>query len=220
IRGRGAKAFHLSGEEVRGKETAPPMSRRRKSPVPVCWCGARRAFARTRTGRAKSSSRRPTPPPCGRHPTGTSRECGIASSAPMGSEPWGPAIYRGRAGQAPKATRGAPKFKDGSDLSVSPVWHIEPGPANAPDTISAGVEPAALFRSDDRGETWQDIDSLNYHPTRKDWQPGGGGLCLYSVLVDPRNPRHLVIGISAVGAFETRDAGRTWTTENRGVRAE
>src|SRR5947208_9116090 len=78
-------------------------------------------------------------------------------SAPMGSEPWGPAIYRGRAGQEPKATRGAPKFKEGSGISVSRVWHIEPGPANAPDTIYAGVEPAALFRSDDRGETWQDI---------------------------------------------------------------
>src|SRR5881628_2798452 len=133
----------------------------------------------------------------------------VYASAPMGSEPWGPAIYRGRAGQEPKATRGAPKFKEGSDLSVSRVWHIEPGPANAPDTIYAGVEPAALFRSDDRGETWQDIDSLNYHPTRKDWQAGGGGLCLHSVLVDPRNPRHLVIGISAVGAFETRDGCRT-----------
>src|SRR5947199_9088369 len=144
----------------------------------------------------------------------------VYASAPMGSEPLGTAISRGQAGEEPKATRGAPKFKEGSDLSVSRVWHIEPGPANAPDTIYAGVEPAALFRSDDRGETWQDIDSLNYHPTRKEWQPGGGGLCLHSVLVDPRNPRHLVIGISAVGAFETRDAGRTWTTENRGVRAE
>src|SRR5947199_8519385 len=144
----------------------------------------------------------------------------LYSSARVGSERWGPAIYRGRAGPEPKATRRAPKFKEGSDLSVSRVWHIEPGPANAPDTIYAGVEPAALFRSDDRGETWQDIDSLNYHPTRKDWQPGGGGLCLHSVLVDPRNPRHLVIGLRAVGAFETRDGGRTWTTENRGGRGE
>src|SRR5207245_2893543 len=76
------------------------------------------------------------------------------------------------------------------------------------------------FRSDNRGETWHDLDTLNYHPTRKEWQPGGGGLCLHSVLVDPRNPRHLIVGISAVGSFETRDGGRSWTTENRGVRAE
>jgi len=83
----------------------------------------------------------------------------VYAAAPMGSEPWGPAIYRGRAGQEPKATQAAPKFKEGSDLSVSRVWHIEPGPSNAPDTIYAGVEPAALFRSDDRGDTWQDMDS-------------------------------------------------------------
>src|SRR2546422_1857272 len=143
----------------------------------------------------------------------------VYASAPMGSEPWGPAIYRGRAGEEPKATQASPKFKEGSDLSVSRVWHIEPGPSKTPDTIYAGVEPAALFRSDDRGDSWHDLDSLNYHPTRKEWQPGGGGLCLHSVLVDPRNARHLIVGISAVGAFETRDGGRSWTTENRGVRA-
>src|SRR5438445_13592486 len=61
----------------------------------------------------------------------------------------------------PKATKTAPKFKEGSDLSVSRIWHIEPGPSNAPDTIYAGVEPAALFRSDDRGDTWHDVESLN-----------------------------------------------------------
>src|SRR5438093_757622 len=144
----------------------------------------------------------------------------VYASAPMGSEPWGPAIYRGRAGEEPKATQASPKFKEGSDLSVSRVWHIEPGPSKTPDTIYAGVEPAALFRSDDRGDTWHDLDSLNHHPTRKEWQPGGGGLCLHSVLVDPRNARHLIVGISAVGAFETRDGGRSWTMENRGVRAE
>ena len=144
----------------------------------------------------------------------------VYASAPMGSEPWGPAIYRGRAEEEPKATQAFPKFKEGSDLSVSRIWHIEPGPSEAPDTIYAGAEPAALFRSDDRGDTWHDLGSLNYHTTRKEWQPGGGGLCLHSVLVDPRNARHLIVGISAVGAFETRDGGRSWTMENRGVRAE
>src|SRR5213594_1546878 len=129
----------------------------------------------------------------------------VYASAPMGSGPWGPAIYRGRAEEEPKATQAFPKFKEGSDLSVSRIWHIEPGPSEAPDTIYAGAEPAALFRSDDRGDTWHDLGSLNYHPTRKEWQPGGGGLCLHSVLVDPRNARHLIVGISAVGAFETRD---------------
>jgi hypothetical protein len=103
---------------------------------------------------------------------------------------------------------------------VSRVWHIEAGPEDDAETIYAGVEPAALFRSRDRGDTWEDIESLNYHPTRKDWQPGGGGLCLHSILVDPRKPKHLVVGISAVGAFESKDGGRSWSMENRGVRAE
>src|SRR5207247_10168334 len=66
----------------------------------------------------------------------------VYASAPMGSEPWGPAIYRGRAGEEPKATRAAPKIKQGSDLSVSRIWHIEPGTANASDKIHAGVDPA------------------------------------------------------------------------------
>ena len=143
----------------------------------------------------------------------------VYAAAPHFAEPWGPAVYRGRIGSEPKPTSSSPKFKEGSDLAVSRVWHIEPGSSNEPDTIYAGVEPAALFRSEDRGDTWEDFGALNYHPTRKGWQPGGGGLCLHSILVDPRKPKHLVIGISAVGAFESRDAGRSWTMENRGVRA-
>src|SRR3989475_388267 len=161
----------------------------------------------------------------------------VYASAPMGSEPWGPGIYRGRAGEEPKATRAAPKFKEGSDLSVSRIWHIEPGPSKAPDTIYAGVEPAALFRSDDRGDTWHDVDALNYHPTRKEWQPGGGGLCLHSVLLDPRNARHRIVGISAVGAFvaplvgagnrvfpkgqmavwKTTNSGKAWHRSTKGL---
>jgi hypothetical protein len=144
----------------------------------------------------------------------------VYGAAPHLAEPWGPAVYRGRVGEQPKPTAAPPKFKEGSDLAVSRVWHIEAGPENDLETIYAGVEPAALFRSRDRGDTWEDIESLNYHSTRKDWQPGGGGLCLHSILVDPRKPKHLVVGISAVGAFESKDGGRSWTMENRGVRAE
>ncbi|HEY5604894.1 MAG TPA: exo-alpha-sialidase [Thermoplasmata archaeon] len=144
----------------------------------------------------------------------------VYAGAPMTAEPWGPAVYRGRIGSELKPSASAPKFKEGSGLSVTRIWHIEPGPADEPETIYAGVEPAALFRSEDRGDTWEGFDALNYHPTRKDWQPGNGGLCLHSVLVDPRKPKHIVIGISAVGTFETKDGGLSWTTENKGVRAE
>lgn len=144
----------------------------------------------------------------------------VYAAAPNPSEHWGPAVFRWRIGESAKATRTIPKFDASSGLALSRVWHLEPGHADEPDTIYAGVEPAALFRSDDRGETWRGFDSLNYHPTRKEWQPGNGGLCLHSVLVDPRDPRHVVAGISAVGTFETRDGGGTWTMENQGVRAD
>lgn len=142
----------------------------------------------------------------------------VYAAAP--SEHWGPGVYRARIGEDFKATKNVPKFDPSSGLAVTRVWHIEPGPADASETIYAGVEPAALFRSDDRGDTWRGFDALNHHPTRKDWQPGNGGLCLHSILVDPRDARHLVIGISAVGTWETRDGGVTWTMENQGVRTD
>jgi hypothetical protein len=144
----------------------------------------------------------------------------LYGAAPHTDEPWGPVLYRGRIGQGLTPTKSAPRFKEDSGLAVKRIWHIEPSPADDPETVYAGVEPAALFRSDDRGDTWEDFDALNYHPTRKEWQPGNGGLCLHSVLVDPRDPDHLVVGISAVGTFESRDGGERWTTENRGVRAD
>src|SRR5207245_1908807 len=122
----------------------------------------------------------------------------VYGAAPVWSEPWGPAVYRGRAGETMKPTQTAPKFKEGSDLAVTRIWHIEPGPADAPETIYAGVEPAALFRSDDRGGTWQDFEALNYHPTRREWQPGNGGLCLHSVHEHPGTAKHRVSGTSAL----------------------
>ena len=81
----------------------------------------------------------------------------VYGAAPHFAEPWGPAVYRGRAGEEPKPTATQPKFKEGSDLAVSRVWHIEPGAEDDAKTIYAGVEPAALFRSRDRGDTWEDM---------------------------------------------------------------
>lgn len=142
------------------------------------------------------------------------------AAAPSPSEHWGPALYRGPVGDAMRPTKAAPKFRPDAGLAVTRLWHIEPGHADEPDTLYVGVEPAALFRSDDRGDSWADVPALNYHPTRKDWQPGNGGLCAHSVLVDPRDARRLVVGISAVGTFESRDGGTTWTAENKNVRAD
>jgi hypothetical protein len=135
-------------------------------------------------------------------------------------EVWGPGLYRGRLGNAPAPTKSAPAFREGSDLAVTRLWHLEPGPSDSPRSLLVGVEPAALFRTDDGGDTWSGYDALNYYPGRKDWQPGFGGLCAHSVLLDPRDSRHLLVGISAVGTFETKDDGTTWQPENGNVRAD
>ncbi len=135
-------------------------------------------------------------------------------------EVWGPAFYRGKLGSDLAVTKAAPIFREGSGLALKQIWHIEPGPTDAIGTVYAGVEPAALFRTDDQGDTWADLEGLNYYPGRDKWTPGFGGLCAHSVLVDPRDPRHLLVGISSVGTFESRDGGGSWTPENRNVRAD
>ena len=144
----------------------------------------------------------------------------VYAAAPSPAEQWGPAVYRGPLGGSLKSTKGAPKFDPESGLAVSRIWHVEPGTPQEPETVYVGVEPAALFRSRDRGDTWEGFPALNYHPGRKDWQGGFGGLCAHSVLVDPRNPRHLLVGISAVGTWESKDGGATWAPKNENVRAE
>jgi len=96
------------------------------------------------------------------------------------------------------------------------VWHVEPSPAD-PDTLYAGVEDAALFRSTDAGQSWEELAGLRGHSTGSKWQPGAGGLCLHTIIQDPGNPQRMVIAISAAGAFRTDDAGATWRPINRGL---
>jgi photosystem II stability/assembly factor-like uncharacterized protein len=83
-----------------------------------------------------------------------------------------------------------------------------------------GVEPAGLFRSDDGGSTWQHVVGLREHPSRPEWQPGAGGLCLHSIVTHPTDDERMWVGISAVGTFKTTDGGRSWETRNKGVRAD
>jgi len=85
--------------------------------------------------------------------------------------------------------------------------------------VFAGVDPAALYRSDDRGETFQPNEALLNHPERSYWMPGFGGLCLHTVLPDPRDSNRMIVGISSAGVYRTDDGGRTWTAQNRGIRA-
>ncbi len=113
-----------------------------------------------------------------------------------------------------------PKFSPDSGLTVERLWHIEPGPKDAPDVLYAGVAPAALFRSEDAGRTWQEVTGLSQHPSREQWQPGAGGLCLHSIQLDPGNDQRMFVGISAVGVFRTDDGGESWLPLNKGVRAE
>jgi photosystem II stability/assembly factor-like uncharacterized protein len=96
------------------------------------------------------------------------------------------------------------------------VWHLEPS-ASDPDVVFAGVEDAAMFRSDDGGKTWQELSGLRTHTTGSAWQPGAGGLCLHTILIDPSNHDRMFIAISAAGAFRTEDGGRSWKPINRGL---
>src|ERR671912_646479 len=96
------------------------------------------------------------------------------------------------------------------------VWHSEPS-LNDPDVIYAGVEDAALFRSVNGGQTWHELAGLRGHGTGSAWQPGAGGMCLHTVLLDRSNANRMFIAISAAGAFRTDDSGKTWQPINRGL---
>jgi photosystem II stability/assembly factor-like uncharacterized protein len=96
------------------------------------------------------------------------------------------------------------------------VWHLEPSLSD-PDTVYAGVEDAAIFKTTDGGKTWNELSGLRGHGTGPKWQPGAGGMCLHTILLDPQNPNRIYIAISAAGAFRTDDAGKTWTPINRGL---
>jgi len=96
------------------------------------------------------------------------------------------------------------------------VWHLEPSLGD-PDTVYAGVEDAALFRSTDAGQTWQELSGLRGHGSGPHWQPGAGGLCLHTIILDPSNAQRMYIAISAAGAFRTDDGGQTWQPINKGL---
>ncbi len=99
------------------------------------------------------------------------------------------------------------------------VWHLEPSLTD-PDTVYAGVEDAALFRSTDGGQTRHELSGLRGHGSGPHWQPGAGGMCLHTIILDPVNPDRIFIAISAAGAFRTDDGGQTWLPINQGLRSE
>ncbi|MGH3601423.1 MAG: WD40/YVTN/BNR-like repeat-containing protein [Pseudonocardiaceae bacterium] len=99
------------------------------------------------------------------------------------------------------------------------VWHLEPLLTD-PDTVYAGVEDAALFRSIDGGQTWQELSGLRDHDSGSSWQPGAGGMCLHTILQHPTDPGRILVAISSAGVFRTDDTGKTWRPTNRGLRSE
>ncbi|HKP77180.1 MAG TPA: hypothetical protein VJT67_16730 [Longimicrobiaceae bacterium] len=112
------------------------------------------------------------------------------------------------------------RFAEGSGDALANIWQIRPGRAGQPDVVYCGVEPAALFESADAGETWAPVQGLLENEHRAKWQPGGGGLCLHTIVLDPADEQRMGVAISTGGFYRTDDGGRTWRARNHGVRAE
>jgi BNR/Asp-box repeat len=98
------------------------------------------------------------------------------------------------------------------------VWHLEPS-LDDPDTVYAGVEDAAMFKTTDGGKSWVELPGLRRHSTASSWQPGAGGLCLHTILLDPVNRGRMYVAISAAGAFRSDDGGASWRAINQGLRS-
>jgi photosystem II stability/assembly factor-like uncharacterized protein len=100
---------------------------------------------------------------------------------------------------------------------VLKVWNVEPGRADEPGVLYAGVQPAALFKSTDHGDSWVLNESLYDHPHRGKWNPGAGGLCLHSIVLDPRDHQRMYVAVSAAGVYRTDDGEQNWQPRNRNV---
>jgi hypothetical protein len=118
----------------------------------------------------------------------------------------------------PKLNPKAAKFAKDYGIDASgKLWMLAPGPEKQKKVLYAGTAPAGLFRSEDRGQSWEPVTGLNNHKTRKDWSPGAGGQCLHSFQIDPHDPNRMWVAISAAGAFRTDDGGTKWTPINSAV---
>lgn len=138
----------------------------------------------------------------------------------------GPTIFRSLDnGRTWKEALRPPAFAEGSGRVVDHTFWLAPGHPSEPGTWYAGTSPQGLFRSGDGGATWEGVSGFNAHPQRKAWCGGDqdgtpDGPKLHSILIDPRDPRHMYIGMSSGGVFESVDGGADWRPLNRGVRAD
>ena len=120
-----------------------------------------------------------------------------------------------------EGTTGTHQWYDGTPhpWEFARVWHLEPSLTD-PDTVFAGVEDAALFKSTDGGMEWNELSGLRQHDSGPRWQPGAGGMCLHTILLDPTDPERIVIAISAAGAFRSDDGGASWSPANKGLHSD
>jgi hypothetical protein len=147
------------------------------------------------------------------------RNGGIMAS--LNSSHWGPTIARSEdMGGKWEVSKTPPKFPKASGLSVERIWQIKPGHEDEPDAVYVGVAPACLFKSEDGGETWAVNEALMNHSTRKKWQPGAGGLCMHTILVDKKRPGRIHVAISAVGTLRSDNGGKSWKFQNKDVLAD
>lgn len=112
------------------------------------------------------------------------------------------------------------QFPEESGEKLKNIWVIQPGRESEPGTVYVGVDPASLWVSTDGGVNWEINAGLASHPTREQWNPGAGGLCLHSIVPDYSNPSRMWVGISAVGCVRTDDGGKSWVFANKNTRAD
>lgn len=132
---------------------------------------------------------------------------------------WGPIVRRSEDGGRSWTEQddAALAFPADTGAALARIWQLAAAGPDRPDVVYAGVEPAALFRSDDGGRRFSLVRGLWDHPHRPQWNPGGGGLCLHTVLVHPDDPDRLLVAISAGGVYLSDDGGESWRASNAGI---
>jgi photosystem II stability/assembly factor-like uncharacterized protein len=133
-----------------------------------------------------------------------------------GNEWFGPAVWKSEdLGETWSHSSAGLAYPEGKD-PVTAVWSLAAGHGR----LYAGVAPAGLFASDDGGLNWSPVEGLQRHPTRPEWQAGGAGLILHSIVPHPDDDRQIWVGMSSVGVFHTSDGGETWQPRNTGTRCD